>query len=143
MMDEYERAAEELKVIVHSLDAESYELLRDANTQDENCQSIQTILSHVVSSGYSYANYLRSHFGVACTPRKHRLLSFEEAVPELTGMLQYTVETLENHWELSDDELMNVRIDSRWGQKYDIEQLLEHAIVHILRHRRQLDKFLS
>jgi hypothetical protein len=58
-------------------------------------------------------------------------------------MLQYTVETLENHWELSDDELMNVRIDSRWGQKYDIEQLLEHAIVHILRHRRQLDKFLS
>ena len=27
------------------------------------------------------------------------------------------------------------------GQSYDAEQLLEHAIVHILRHRRQIEKF--
>ena len=29
-----------------------------------------------------------------------------------------------------------------WGQYYDIEQLFEHAIVHILRHRRQIERFL-
>ena len=26
--------------------------------------------------------------------------------------------------------------------RYDAEQLLEHAIVHILRHRRQIEKFM-
>ncbi|HEY5122872.1 MAG TPA: hypothetical protein VIK14_03975, partial [Ignavibacteria bacterium] len=30
-----------------------------------------------------------------------------------------------------------------WGQQYDIEQLLEHAIVHILRHRRQIENFIK
>jgi len=27
------------------------------------------------------------------------------------------------------------KIKVRWGQEYDIEQLFEHAIVHILRHK--------
>ena len=31
----------------------------------------------------------------------------------------------------------------RWGQTYDVEQLLEHAIVHILRHRLQIELFKS
>ena len=30
-----------------------------------------------------------------------------------------------------------------WGQQYDIEQLLEHAIVHIFRHRRQIENFIK
>jgi hypothetical protein len=28
-----------------------------------------------------------------------------------------------------------------WGQLYDIEQLMEHAIVHVLRHRRQIEQY--
>jgi len=31
----------------------------------------------------------------------------------------------------------------RWGPQYDLEQLLEHAVVHILRHRRQIEKFAA
>jgi len=30
-----------------------------------------------------------------------------------------------------------------WGENYDFEQLLEHAIVHILRHRRQIERLLK
>jgi len=29
-----------------------------------------------------------------------------------------------------------------WGQRYDEDQILEHAIGHILRHRRQIERFL-
>ena len=35
------------------------------------------------------------------------------------------------------------KIKVRWGQLYDPEQLMEHAIVHILRHRRQIENFLE
>jgi hypothetical protein len=58
-------------------------------------------------------------------------------------MLAYTVETLEGRWEYSDEQVSAVRIDSRWGVQYDMEQMLEHAIVHILRHRRQIERFLE
>ncbi|RZL62393.1 MAG: hypothetical protein EOO93_08955 [Pedobacter sp.] len=34
------------------------------------------------------------------------------------------------------------KINARWGQQYDVEQMMEHAIVHILRHRRQIENAL-
>jgi chromosomal replication initiation ATPase DnaA len=37
--------------------------------------------------------------------------------------------------EQSDNSL---KMKTRWGQVYDIEQLTEHAVVHILRHKRQI-----
>jgi hypothetical protein len=58
-------------------------------------------------------------------------------------MLAYTVETLEGRWEYSDEQVSAVCINSRWGVQYDMEQMLEHAIVHILRHRRQIERFLE
>ena len=33
------------------------------------------------------------------------------------------------------------KILTKWNQQYDVEQLFEHAIVHILKHRRQIEKF--
>jgi hypothetical protein len=42
--------------------------------------------------------------------------------------------------EPTDDGIQSIVIQSGWGVPYDLEQLLEHAIVHILRHRRQIEK---
>jgi hypothetical protein len=39
------------------------------------------------------------------------------------------------------DDLRSVTVPS--GRSYDVEQLMEHAIVHVLRHQRQLRRFLS
>jgi len=58
-------------------------------------------------------------------------------------MLAYTSETLQDKWELTNEEIMKVKMIVRWGPQYDLEQLLEHAVVHILRHRRQIEKFIS
>jgi uncharacterized damage-inducible protein DinB len=43
---------------------------------------------------------------------------------------------------LSEGEITGTVIRSGWGVTYDAEQLLEHAIVHVLRHRRQIEKFI-
>ncbi len=143
MMDEYERAALELKQIVESISDSTYEKLMDERTQDENCRSIQTILSHVVNSGYGYADYLREPFAIPSTRPGRRLLSRQEALTQIDAILNYTVETLEGRWEMSEEEIEGTVVHPRWGGNYHMEQLLEHAIVHILRHRRQLDKFLK
>ena len=43
---------------------------------------------------------------------------------------------------MTDKEIENIIMLSPWGVTYNLEQLLEHAIVHILRHRRQIEKFM-
>lgn len=142
MMDEYERAVREMMALFGGMSGDAYETIRDRETRDENCRSIQTIMSHVVSAGYSYADYFRAVFGVQSNRPVKRQLSLAELTAAMDGMMAYTVSTLQDNWEMPEDRMMAVRIESNWGQMYDAEQMLEHAIVHILRHRRQIQKML-
>ena len=143
MMDELERASNEFIRRIEALDDQNYEEIRDSKTEDENCRSIQTIASHVVNSGYGYANYIRRAFSMASIPYTKVLLKRDQVPTRMKEMLDYTAETLEGKWELSDEEIVKVILKSSWGTAYDLEQLLEHAIVHVLRHRRQMERFLS
>ena len=143
MMDEYEKAVRELMAVFHTISERQYEKIHDPNTSDENCRSFQTILSHVVSSGYSYADYLRAPLGMPSSRPPERMLSFAEVPHRMEEMMRYTVETLQDHWEMPEEQIMAIRFQSDWGPTYDAEQNLEHAIVHILRHRRQIQKWLS
>lgn len=142
LMDEYERAAEELKNLVGNISDTDFTKIFDAETKDDDCRSVQTIVSHVINSGYGYANYIRRWYDIPQNSPARRLFLRCEFSNEIKKMLIYSVETLQDKWELSDDEIMKVKIISRHGPTYDIEQMLEHAIVHILRHRRQIEKFI-
>ena len=143
MMDEYERAAEEFRLLIKKISQKEFELIVDKITNDEHCRSVQTIVSHVINSGYGYADYLRKYFSITSTRPGWKLLSKKEFFEQLNAMLGYTVDTLEGKWELTDEEIQKADIQPKWGSVYDIEQLLEHAIVHILRHRRQIEKFAA
>jgi uncharacterized damage-inducible protein DinB len=44
---------------------------------------------------------------------------------------------------LEDGELAPATRKSRWGEDYTIEQMLEHAVVHPMRHRIQLERLMS
>ncbi len=142
LMDEYERAASELRRVVEQIPEDDFVRVADAQTSDENCRSAQTVMSHVVNAGYGYADYLRELFSAPSTRPPRRLLSRAEALEQLDAMLGYTAETLEGRWEMTYEEISAAAVRSRWGVTYDIEQLLEHAIVHVLRHRRQIEKFI-
>jgi uncharacterized damage-inducible protein DinB len=143
LMDEYERAGRELELRVRSIPNEIFEALMDPETADENCRSIQTIVSHVVNSGYGYADYLREQFGIPAARPPKRLLTQPDSLDQIGAMLIYMNETLDGRWQMSEEQITATIIQSRWGVRYDMEQLLEHAIVHLLRHRRQIDKFLQ
>ncbi len=143
MMDEYERAAADLSAILRRISDEEFERVRDLETPDEGCRSIQTIMRHVVGAGYGYAGYIREAYGVETKRPDVPLGKRLDLLDQLEVMLAYTAATLEGKWDLSDEEIMAVTIRSRWGATYDLEQLLEHAIVHVLRHRRQIERFLT
>jgi len=44
---------------------------------------------------------------------------------------------------VEDREMTPLTRKSRWGEDYNIEQMLEHAVVHPMRHRIQLERLLS
>jgi hypothetical protein len=69
-----------------------------------------------------------------------RLLAHREVLVEFDAMLRQTVETLDSPMGTNRRGIQSIVIQSGWGVPYDLEQLLEHAIVHILRHRRQIEK---
>lgn len=143
LMDEYERAASELARRVGRIPDDDFTRVVDSQTEDEDCRSAQTIMSHVVAAAYSYADYLRGQFSVESTRPQYKLLSRRESSEQLQAALQYTIETLDGRWEMSAEEISGIVIKTRWGPVYDAEGLLEHAIVHVLRHRRQLERFIS
>lgn len=143
MMDEYERAASELPPLLLGITDEEFERVRDRETQDEDCRSIQTIMRHVVRAGYGYATDIRGAFGAEAKRPEVPLAKRLEVLDQLQVMLAHTATILEEKWELSYEEITAVRIHARWGPEYDLEQWLEHAIVHVLRHRRQIERFLT
>lgn len=143
LMDEYERAAEEFKNLIEKISESDFVKIVDVETKDDDCHSVQTIVSHVTNSGYGYANYIRDWFSIPKKSPERRMLSQKDFLIEFGKMFNYTSETLDGKWEFADEEIQKVKMIMRWGPHYDLEQLLEHAIVHILRHRRQIEKFSS
>ncbi|MCD0471751.1 DinB family protein [Flavobacterium sp. JAS] len=142
LLDIYEQAISDLKNVIKSIPDNVLTNIIDEKTTNEDCKSIQKILSHVVSSGYSYATSIHNLKGHnAKRPDRVYRLSIEEYLKDLTNVFIFTESVFS---EIKDDELEqydnSLKIQTGWGQLYDIEQLTEHAIVHILRHKRQIER---
>ena len=140
MTDEYEKALNELKTLLGEITGDQFNAIVNSSVK-EDFQSARNIVTHVVKSGYSYANYIRKRFGNTIYTNEITINSVHEALLQLDKMFHYTVETFEDKWLLSDDELLNTIIKTSWTT-YDLEAIIEHSIVHILRHRRQIEKLL-
>jgi hypothetical protein len=143
LLDIYDKAIHEL---VHTIaDLSESELIQivDHQTSDPNCRSVQSVLSHVVAAGFAYAVDIRQLMGEAIAyPSPVIRSTIAEYRQDLQSLFAFTVETFES---ITDHQLEEFdhskKIKTPWGQVYDIEQLTEHAIVHVLRHIRQIEKF--
>ncbi len=141
LTDEYEKALNELKDLLLQIpDAEFQKVYNEKTAVD--FQSVKNIVLHMINSGYGYANYIRKRFGNNCVVPKIEIETTEQGVSELEKMFEYTVETFEDKWHLTYRELMNTIIKTSWTT-YDLEAITEHAIVHILRHRLQIEKMIA
>lgn len=144
ILDEYERAIRDLKNVISTVTPLELTTIVDAQTSDPDCRSIQSILSHVVRSGYGYAIYVRNHQGEKLTLQERQILDSSAAyMAALDAMFAYNVQLFEDYPNIKLEEFENEKkILSSWGQRFDVDQIMEHAIVHILRHRRQIERFL-
>ena len=65
-------------------------------------------------------------------------------VPRLDAFMAETLDGWRRHLApLVDEQLAPKQYFSRWGEPHTIEQMLEHAVVHPMRHRIQLERILE
>jgi uncharacterized damage-inducible protein DinB len=144
LLDEYEKSILELKDLLGSINDNQLIQVVDHETKDEDCRSIQTVMAHVISAGYNYTDTIQNKYVRRIEYKKKDLKStIEEYRSALIDMFEYAENLfLENPNLPIEEGNDNNKMHVSWGQSYDIEQLMEHAIVHILRHRRQIERFL-
>lgn len=142
LMDEYARAAEDYCRAVEAVSPEAYAEVRASD--DPDTVSIRAICAHVVGAARRYSDYIRQARGLPYV-EKFQLDPVVVAQPAnvrpaLTAAMQYTEEGLVDWYE---DPMAAAPISFvvRWGPTYDSEMILEHAIVHLLRHRRQIERW--
>ena len=144
LLDIYKDALVSLKGCIATISDENLVQIIDTATSDDNCRSLQTILAHVVNSGYSYAISIYNSKG---NNEQRPVKVFHDDITsfqhDLDKMFAYTVFVFETIYD-SDLEIYEEanKMKTGWGQYYDIEQLMEHAIVHVLRHHRQINRIL-
>lgn len=145
LMDLYEEEAEFfVQTINAQVDQQDWAVIKDEKTEDPDCRSIKTIAEHMVGAAYYYVELLKKAEITDYKMVKHSIslskkTDFEPAFREA---LNYQVATLEGRWELSDEAIEKIVIKTGWGNVLDPESLLEHAVLHIMRHHRQILRWM-
>lgn len=139
LLDEYARAAEELCRLVESFAPERF--AEERPSDDPDCVSPCAICLHCAGAAVGYANYLLHAQGSAMQKRDLCIEGPADVRPALASALRLTEEAVAPLRSLDDGTLAALEFRSRWGTLYNPESMLEHAICHLLRHRRQLERW--
>ena len=110
---------------------------------DASYQSAEHLVAHVQGAARSYLLWIRLQLE---KPIEDLPLTRDPAVivPRLDAFLEETLDGWRRHLApLEDEELAPRQYISRWGEPHTIEQMLEHAVVHPMRHRIQLERILA
>ena len=143
LLDEYARAADDFCHVVERFDLVRFDAERPAD--NPNTVSPRAICLHVIGAAHRYAHYIRKARGVDFVER-YEADPAQLHVPYdvrrlLTDGILLTEKTVEPLLNAADEEIQALSFTVRWGPRYDPEMILEHAVCHLLRHRRQLERW--
>jgi hypothetical protein len=143
LMDEYARAAEDFCRVVDRFDLARFDAERRSN--NPSTVSPRAICLHVIGCAHRYAHYIRKARGVdfieRFDPDPARLHAPRDVRALLTEGIVLMEETVEPLLTASEQDIQALSFAVRWGPHYDPEMILEHAVCHALRHRRQLERW--
>jgi hypothetical protein len=143
LLDEMARASEDFCRTVEKVPAELF--VRERPSEDPDTVSVRAVCAHVIRAAYGHVNYIR---------RARRMEVLSPLPPERYGpegpqdvrlllheALLYVEAGLEGLAEVPEAEVAAMTFPARWGPTYDPEMMMEHAVLHLLRHRRQLERW--
>jgi uncharacterized damage-inducible protein DinB len=146
LLDEYQNVIDDLKTHIANLTDTELATIVDTQTSNKDCVSIQSVLTHIIWCSYNYVTMIDMHRNDAAANWTKRVTysTIADYNAALDTAFEHNVRFFEN---INDSEMAQFAPENKlttfWGQLYDYEQLMEHAIVHVSRHRRQIQKFIA
>lgn|SRR5512140_2209996 len=145
LAEETEAAREDLYSLLPRFPEEA---LRTGNVETED--NPRGILTHVTSSFFSYACWIDRVLGRldpgAEKAEKSAFLQEVRGTTTATGFEALSRFAAERYYralaEITGPEF-DMEFKTNWGGTMSIESMLEHALVHLMRHRRQLQVHLG
>jgi hypothetical protein len=110
---------------------------------DPDYETAEKLVTHVQAAARSYLTWIREVLGQPITD-----LPIERdaavAVPRLDALVEETLAGWRRYLApIEDAQLAPTQYLSRWGEPHTVEQMLEHAVVHPMRHRIQLERLIA
>jgi uncharacterized damage-inducible protein DinB len=111
-------------------------------TTDPNYASAEHLGGHVIRAARNYLTWIGD-----CVGRPVTDLDLDNDTVSVAAKGRAFLDAVLAAWRrhlaaLEDRELEAATFKSRWGTDYNIEQMLEHAVVHPMRHRIQLERLM-
>jgi len=109
---------------------------------DPDYETPEKLLSHVLRCALSYLTWIGDCVGRPVTDVKPET---DPAILAATrrDFAAMVLKAWRRHLvEVTDAELGPMTYRTRWGEQFSIETMLEHAVVHPMRHRIQLERIL-
>jgi len=112
-------------------------------TDDPAYASLEALGRHVLSAAGGYMIWMCEVLALP-DPGIRSAPDAAAMVREATGYMEHVLE----RWraplrEVSDERLETPEYPSRWQTRYCIDSMLEHAVMHPIRHAFQLDELLK
>ena len=137
LLNEYKISIDLLKDTIGKIRNEQLNAVVFTEPDDKEFESIQSIISHVIFWGYYYIRMIEMDKGLSGSKWDKRV-SFDtipDYVREIDNMYKTSYDFI---IKLTDKEILE------GNSKFcDIEGLIEHAIVHVYRHKSQIERFLG
>ena len=117
--------------------------IRLPETDDENYKSLETLLFHVLRASRGYMIWICEKLNLP-DPK----IDSPPNIKEIENNAENYIEHLKERWRFPlrniPEELFFVKAyTSRWDADYCIEAMLEHAVMHPIRHEYQLSNLLN
>ena len=112
-------------------------------TDDPNYRSMETLLSHVFRAARGYMTWACEKLELP-DPEIRKTPEADELEVALEDYMEHLLERY--RLPLADvppDKFHRPSYESRWKVEYSIDAMLEHAAMHPLRHRYQLEALLG
>jgi uncharacterized damage-inducible protein DinB len=116
--------------------------IRLPSTQDSDYASLETLLHHGLRAARGYLTWLCEKLGLPDPGI--------DAAPDASRLEQEAeryIEHLLERWRLPLADVEETRFSTtyktRWGEDMSCEGMLEHAVMHPIRHRFQLEELLE
>jgi hypothetical protein len=112
-------------------------------TDDPDYQSLDALLRHVLRAARGYMIWICEQLNLE-NPDIRSVPQVDHIAAEAESYLPYLLD----RWRLPladipEDRFFDQAYTSRWGAQYCVEAMLEHAVVHPIRHQFQLENLLK